>query len=62
LGDTWPTLAFFLLNQLSPNQAISTRSLLLVFKGFKSGLMLMFQLFAFFGYLFQGLGEIFSVV
>jgi hypothetical protein len=39
---TWATLTYFLLNQFSPNQAVSTQNLLKGFQGFKSGSMKMF--------------------
>ncbi len=42
---TWATLACFLQTQFSLKQSVSTRGLLWVLQGFKSGLMLLFWAF-----------------
>jgi hypothetical protein len=42
---TWATLGYLLLKKYLPEQTVSKHGLMQVFKGFKSGLMLMFQEF-----------------
>jgi hypothetical protein len=53
IGRNFCHLGYFLLNQFSPNQAVSTHSLLQEFEGIKSGLMWMFWVLRLnFGYFF----------